>query len=52
VHRWEGIVTPKTLANWRHNKQPPSYVKIGGKVAYRLEDIEEYERDRKITIAK
>jgi hypothetical protein len=31
------------LERWRWLKMGPSYLKIGGRVVYRLEDIEAYE---------
>ena len=46
VERWQGLVTEKTLANWRCSGDGPRYIKIGGKVAYSLEAVEEYERRR------
>jgi transposase-like protein len=43
--RWS--MHPNTLANWRHQKRGPKYVKIGrmrkSPVYYRLKDILEYE---------
>ena len=39
--RWK--VSPRTLERWRWLKQGPVYLKIGGRVVYREEDIEEYE---------
>jgi hypothetical protein len=29
----------QTLANWRHLKKGPPYIKAGGKVLYRLSDL-------------
>ena len=46
VKRWAGLVTEKTLANWRHIGEGPKYTKIGGRVAYPIELIEEYEKKR------
>jgi hypothetical protein len=40
--RWN--IKPHTLENMRWRKVGPPYIKIGGKVMYRLEDIETYER--------
>ena len=39
--RWN--VSPRTLERWRWLKQGPDYLKIGGRIAYRLEDIEAFE---------
>ena len=35
-------VRPSTLANWRWRGEGPSYVKIGGRVRYRLRDLARY----------
>ncbi len=45
--RWATSVD--TLANWRHLKRGPRYVKISGtknSIRYRLADIEKYEKER------
>jgi hypothetical protein len=34
-----------SLANMRSHGLGPSYLKIGGRIAYRLEDVELYEAD-------
>jgi hypothetical protein len=39
--RW--AISPRTLERWRWLRQGPSYLKIGGRVVYRLEDIEQFE---------
>ncbi len=39
--RWK--VSPRTLERWRWTGEGPAYIKIGGRVVYRLEDIEAYE---------
>ena len=39
--RWS--ISPRTLERWRWLGQGPRFLKIGGRVAYRLEDIEAYE---------
>lgn len=44
ARRWQ--VSPRTLERWRWLGQGPAYLKIGGRVAYRLEDIEAYEQAR------
>lgn len=40
--RW-GIST-RTLEGWRYRNQGPNFVRIGGRVRYRLSDIEDFER--------
>ena len=39
--RWS--VSPRTLERWRWLGEGPVYLKIGGRVAYRLSDVEAYE---------
>ncbi|WP_417586000.1 hypothetical protein [Nitrincola sp.] len=46
--RWGGQVKPSTLANWRHKKVGPTYVKLCGTVMYRLTDIEKWEYAQQI----
>jgi hypothetical protein len=39
--RWG--LSPRTLEDWRWRKVGPPYLKIGGRVHYRLQDIEAWE---------
>jgi hypothetical protein len=41
--RWMNSVTLATLATWRSRNTGPAYVKVGGKVLYRVSDVEAYE---------
>ena len=41
ARRWN--ISPRTLERWRWLKQGPKYLKIGGRVLYRVEDIEDFE---------
>lgn len=41
ANRWK--LSPRTLERWRWLGQGPQYLKIGGRVIYRVVDIEEYE---------
>ena len=43
AERWG--VSPQTLENWRSAKRGPDYVKMGGVIVYRIEDVRRYERD-------
>lgn len=43
VERWKGQVSPATLATWRSRDNGPPFVKIGGRVLYRLADIAAWE---------
>ena len=38
-------MSPKTLERWRWLGEGPPYLKIGGKVLYRIEDVEAFEKD-------
>jgi hypothetical protein len=42
--RWK--LSPRTLERWRWLGQGPRYLKVGGRVVYRLEDIIEFEEQR------
>jgi hypothetical protein len=42
--RWS--LSPRTLERWRWLKAGPPYLKIGGRVVYRLEDVEDYETNQ------
>jgi len=42
--RWKHSVTLATLATWRSRNTGPAYVKVGGKVLYRVSDVEAYEK--------
>ncbi len=36
-------ISPRTLERWRWTGEGPRYMKVGGRVVYRLEDVEGYE---------
>lgn len=40
--RWR--LSPRTLERWRWLKTGPAWLRAGGRVLYRMEDIEEYEQ--------
>ena len=42
--RWS--ISPRTLERWRWLKAGPQYLKIGGRVVYRLEDVEAFENSQ------
>jgi hypothetical protein len=42
--RWN--ISPRTLERWRWVGEGPQFIKIGGRVVYRLEDVEAYERNQ------
>lgn len=41
ARRWG--LSHRTLERWRHDEIGPAYLKIGGRIVYRLSDIEAYE---------
>jgi hypothetical protein len=41
AERW--LLSTRTLERWRWSGDGPSYIKVGARVIYRLEDIEAYE---------
>ena len=45
ARRWK--ISPRTLERWRWTGEGPAYLKIGGRVVYRLEDVETFERERR-----
>jgi hypothetical protein len=46
VDRWQASITLVTLATWRSRKLGPRYIKIGGRVLYPLDGVEEWEAKR------
>lgn len=41
--RWK--ISHRTLERWRWAQEGPRYLKLGGRVIYRLSDIEAFERE-------
>jgi hypothetical protein len=44
ARRWS--LSPRTLERWRWLRQGPRFLKVGGRVVYRVEDIEAFEAKR------
>lgn len=44
ARRW--TISHRTLERWRWAGEGPSYMKLGGRVVYRLEDILAFEKDQ------
>lgn len=44
AERWG--ISPKTLERWRWLGQGPKFLKLGGRIAYRLEDVEVFEQQQ------
>ena len=49
ARRWS--LSPRTLERWRWLKEGPTFLKIGGRVVYRLEDVEQYETAQRRAVA-
>ncbi|MEI4235199.1 helix-turn-helix transcriptional regulator [Roseovarius sp. D22-M7] len=45
ARRWH--ISPRTLERWRWTGEGPAYFKIGGRVVYKLADVEAYEGPRR-----
>jgi hypothetical protein len=43
ARRWN--LSPRTLERWRWLNQGPRYLKVGGRVVYRMEDVEAFENE-------
>lgn len=41
ARRWS--LSPRTLERWRWAERGPRYLKVGGRVVYRLADVEAFE---------
>jgi predicted site-specific integrase-resolvase len=41
AQRWR--VSPRTLERWRWLGQEPRFLRLGGRVVYRIEDVEAFE---------
>lgn len=46
--RWH--CSTSRLQRWRADRKGPAYLKIGGKVLYRLEDLRQYEKARIVQV--
>jgi hypothetical protein len=44
ARRW--AISPRTLERWRWTGEGPRYIKLVGRVVYRLEDVEAFENAR------
>jgi hypothetical protein len=44
ARRWS--MSPRTLERWRWMNEGPPYLKIGGRVVYRVADVEAFEAGR------
>lgn len=50
ARRWR--ISPRTLERWRWQRVGPRYLKVGGRVLYRLEDIEAFEAEKMLENAQ
>ncbi|WP_291856624.1 helix-turn-helix domain-containing protein [Bradyrhizobium sp.] len=44
ARRWS--ISPRTLERWRWTGEGPRYIKLVGRIIYRLEDVEAFEHSR------
>lgn len=44
ARRWR--ISPRTLERWRWQGAGPRFLKIGGRVVYRLQDVEAFEAEK------
>lgn len=44
AERWN--ITKTTLSQWRWNGRGPKYLKLGRRVMYRIQDVEEFEEQK------
>jgi predicted site-specific integrase-resolvase len=44
ARRW--AISPRTLERWRWTGEGPRYIKLVGRIVYRLEDVETFENAR------
>lgn len=44
ARRWK--LSHRTLERWRYTGQGPAFLKLGGRVLYRREDVEAFEQNR------
>ena len=47
--RWK--ISPRTLERWRWTGEGPRFMKLGGRVIYRIDDVEAFERQELREIA-
>jgi hypothetical protein len=43
ARRW--CMSPRTLERWRWTGEGPRFLKLGGRIVYREDDVEAYEAD-------
>jgi hypothetical protein len=43
--RWS--ISPRTLQKWRQEGKGPAYLKLGGRIVYRLADVEAWEAQQR-----
>jgi predicted site-specific integrase-resolvase len=44
ARRW--CMSPRTLERWRWTGEGPKFLKLGGRIVYREDDVEAYEAER------
>ena len=44
AERWQ--MSPRTLEQWRWQGRGPRFLKLGGRIVYRIEDVERFESEQ------
>jgi hypothetical protein len=52
IERFRGMISDKTLANWRTRGEGPPFMKAGGRVLYPLAALIEWENKRTTDFAR
>lgn len=50
VERYRDAITIRTLANWRSTGEGPRYTKIGGRVLYPVDAVNQWEAERTLGV--
>lgn len=45
---WDGRIKVRTINNWRQNGSGPPFLKLGGAILYRVEDIKKWDDERTV----
>ncbi len=52
VDRYRNTISLGTLANWRSSGRGPEFVRLGGRVVYRVEDVLAWEKSRRSNLGE
>lgn len=51
-NRWSGKIKKSTLNQWRYLRKGPKFIKVGGKVLYKEDDVRIFEATHLLDIAE